>query len=263
MSNRLLRDYYEQLYAERDRLGRREGQLELVRTQELLGRFLPPPPAKIIDIGGGTGIYAAWLAALGYDVHLVDIVPAHVQEAMQIGAFNAIVGDARALPEPDGLYDVALLLGPLYHLLEAEDRLPALREARRVVRPAGLVVTAYISRGAVALDGYVKGWIDKPGVIHAIRDHIRSGVSPAHASGFGIIAYFHLPAEARAELAAAGLEALALYGVEGPGWIAPDFTERWQQAEARQVILESARICEEEPELQALSPHLLAFSRRA
>jgi SAM-dependent methyltransferase len=261
-TNPRLTEYYEQLYAERNRLGRREGQLELARTQELLGRFLPPPAAKIIDIGGGTGVYASWLAALGYDVQLVDIVSAHVQEAAREDAFGVIVGDACALPAPDGGYDVALLLGPLYHLLAAEDRLLALAEARRVIRPGGLVVAAFISRGAVALDGYVKGWIDKPGVIHAVRDHIQNGVSPAHASGFGVIAYFHLPAEARAELAAAGLEVLALFGVEGPGWIASDFNDRWQRTEARQVILESARICEEEPALQALSAHLLAFSRR-
>jgi SAM-dependent methyltransferase len=256
-------EYYEVLHAERDRLGRREGQLELVRTQELLGRFLPAAPAKIIDIGGGTGIYASWLASLGYDVQLVDIVPAHVQEARRVGTFTAFVGDARALPAPDGSYDVALLLGPLYHLLAAEDRLTALAEARRVVRPAGLVVTAFISRGAVALDGYVKGWIDRPGVIYAVRDHIQSGLSLAHASGFGKIAYFHLPAEARAELTLSGLEVVAIFGVEGPGWIASNFDDRWQREEARQIILESARICEEEPELQALSPHLLAFARRA
>lgn len=257
-----LLEYYEVLYAERDRLGRREGQLELVRTQELLRRCLPAAPAKIIDIGGGTGVYAAWLAALGYAVQLVDIVPAHVQAASQVGTFAAVVGDARALPVADAGYDVALLLGPLYHLLAVEDRLTALAEARRVVRPGGLVVTAFISRGAVALDGYVKGWIDKPGVIHAIRDHVQNGVSPDHASGFGTIAYFHLPAEARAELAAAGLAEVAVFGVEGPGWIAPDFNDRWQRAADRQLILESARICEAEPELQALSPHLLACARR-
>jgi SAM-dependent methyltransferase len=257
-----LLDYYERSHAERDRLGRREGQLELVRTQELMGRFLPPPPARIIDIGGGTGVYAAWLASLGYDVDLLDVVRAHVQDAAQNGTFGALVGDSRALPAHDGSYDVALLLGPLYHLLTAEDRLTTLREACRVVRPAGLIVTAYISRGAVALDGYVKGWIDKPGVINAVRDHIRTGVSPEYASGFGVIAYFHHPAEARAELAAAGLDVLACFGVEGPGWIAPDFDVRWTRPDARQVILESARICEQEPELQAISAHLLAVSRR-
>ena len=257
-----LLEYYEQLFAERDRLRRREGQLELVRTQELLGRYLPAVPAQIIDIGGGAGVHASWLASLGYEVHLVDIVPNHVQEAARVGAFTTVVGDARSLPTPDTTYDVALLLGPLYHLLAAQDRLAALAEARRVVRPAGLIVTAYISRGAVALDGYVKGWIDKPDVIHAVRDHIRAGVSPAHASGFGVFSYFHFPSEARAELTASGLDVLALYGTEGPGWIAADFDDRWQRSESRQVILESARICEEEPELQALSAHLLAFSRR-
>lgn len=258
-----LTEYYELLYAERDRLKRREGKLELARTQELLRRYLPPPPAQILDIGGGTGIYASWLAAHGYAVHLLDIVPAHVQEAARASTFSAALGDARALPVPDASYDVALLFGPLYHLLEAEDRLAALAEARRVVRPAGLVVAAYVSRGAVALDGYVKGWIDRPGVMRAVRDHIQNGVSPAHGSGFGAIAYFHLPAEARAELVPAGLEVLALFGVEGPGWVAHDFDDRWQRAEGREVILECARLCEDKPELQALSTHLLAFSRRA
>jgi hypothetical protein len=55
---------------------------------------------------------------------------------------------------------------------------------------------------------------------------------------------------------------LAMFGVEGPGWIAADFDDRWGRAEGREVILESARACEEEPELQALSGHLLAFARR-
>lgn len=258
-----LTEYYELLYAERDRLKRREGQVEFARTQELLRRYLPPPPARIIDIGGGTGIYASWLVALGYAVHLVDIVPAHVQEAARAGTFSAAVGDARALPVSDASYDVALLFGPLYHLLEAEDRQAALAEARRVVRPAGLVAAAFVSRGAVALDGYVKGWIDRPGVIRAVRDHIQNGVSPAHGSGFGAISYFHMPAEARAELASAGLEVLALFGVEGPGWVAHDFDDRWQRVEDREVILACARICEDKPELQALSAHLLAFGRRA
>jgi ubiquinone/menaquinone biosynthesis C-methylase UbiE len=254
--------YYQQKYVEGARLGRREGRLELARTQELLRRFLPPAPAKIIDIGGGTGVYAAWLASLGYEVHLIDIVPNHVQDAAQVGTFSAIVGDARALPEPDGLYDVALLFGPLYHLTDLADRLLALREARRVVKPAGLVVAAFISRGGVFLDGYVKGWIDGPGVIEAVREHIQGGASKNYAKGFGSIAYFHLPEEARAEVVAAGLEPLALIGVEGPGWIAANFDERWQREDARQLLFESARICEEQPELQVLSAHLLVFSRR-
>ena len=256
-----IREYYEQQYAERDRLTHSRGQLEFARTQELLRRFLPRSPAKIIDIGGGTGVYASWLASLGYEVHLVDIVPAHVQEAARVGTFSAVVGDACALPKGDGYYDVALLLGPLYHLVNTEERQLALAEARRVVREKGLIVAAFISRGGVFLDGYVKGWIDRPGTINAVREHMMSGASKIYAQGFGRISYFHLPSEARAEIVSAGLELLAFFGIEGPGWIAANFDERWQQAEGRQLILESARICEEEPELQVLSSHLLAFSR--
>ncbi len=251
--------FYEDSGAERERLDYREGQLEFVRTKELLNRFLPKLPIRIIDIGGGTGLYASWLASHGHDVHLVDIVPAHVEEAARVGTFTAAVGDARDLHDPDGTYDVALLLGPLYHLQTAEDRLKVLREARRVVRAGGMIVAAFISRGAVALDGYVKGWIDKPGAVKIISKQLQEGFARTNQSGFSEIAYFHLPSEACAELRSSGLEILAVYGVEGPGWIAPDFDQRWQQSGTRQIILESARICEDDPELQVLSAHLLAF----
>src|ERR687886_2158115 len=66
---------------EAERLLNSVGQLELVRTQELLTRYLPPPPATIFDVGGGTGIYAFWLAQQGYEVHLIDAVPLHIEQA--------------------------------------------------------------------------------------------------------------------------------------------------------------------------------------
>lgn len=138
----------------------------------------------------------------------------------------------------------------------------ALGEARRVVRPGELVVAAFISRGAVAMDGYVKGWIDRPDAIHLLKQIVRDGLSPADRGGFGAIAYFHLPSEARAEIESADLTVLGLFGVEGPGWIAADFDERWQRPDGREVILESARACEAKPELQTLKAHLLAFCRR-
>lgn len=58
------------------------GELELVRTQEVLRRHLPPPPATILDIGGGTGVHAAWLLAAGYTVRLLDLSPRHVARAL-------------------------------------------------------------------------------------------------------------------------------------------------------------------------------------
>jgi hypothetical protein len=108
-SDSRLLEFYERSGAERAPLVRREGQLEFVRTKELLNRFLPPPPARIIDVGGGTGAYSSWLASLGHSVHLVDVVPGHVEEASKNRTFSAVVGDARALPAPDASYESKVL----------------------------------------------------------------------------------------------------------------------------------------------------------
>src|SRR5579884_2126100 len=82
-------------------------QLEYARTQELILRYLPPAPGTIIDAGGGGGIYACWLAARGYRVHLIDPVPKHVDQARAASdkqpehpLASAEVGDARRLPHP-------------------------------------------------------------------------------------------------------------------------------------------------------------------
>src|SRR3954452_21687003 len=126
----VLRRFYWQDYDEDVRLVRSpHGRLEFARTVELLERVLPAPPARVLDVGGGTGVHARWLAAAGFEVVLVDLLPDHVARAARIDGVQALVGDARALALENGDFDVVLLLGPLYHLVEASDRLAALREA--------------------------------------------------------------------------------------------------------------------------------------
>jgi SAM-dependent methyltransferase len=144
---------------EDERLLRGVGRLELARTQELLTRYLPAPPGVVYDIGGGAGRYACWLARLGYQVHLIDAAPLHVEQALAASAAqpahplgSATVGDARSLQVPTAPTGSAgatseqdqaagaagvLLLGPLYHLTDRDDRIIALREARRITRPGG------------------------------------------------------------------------------------------------------------------------------
>ena len=76
-----------------------DGRLELLRTRELLRRFLPPTPARVLDVGGGTGVHAQWLVDDGYHVDLVDPVARHVEQAARVCA--ASLGDARALDAAD------------------------------------------------------------------------------------------------------------------------------------------------------------------
>jgi 2-polyprenyl-3-methyl-5-hydroxy-6-metoxy-1,4-benzoquinol methylase len=72
---------YYQSGREIGRLDKTIDPLELARTQELITRHIPPPPAIFLDIGGGPGRYAAWLAREGYEVHLIDAVPLHIEQA--------------------------------------------------------------------------------------------------------------------------------------------------------------------------------------
>jgi SAM-dependent methyltransferase len=89
------------------------------------------------------------LAGEGCRVHLVDIVPEHVQAAAKDGLLTAEVGDARRLTQADASVDAVLLLGPLYHLVDRAERTAALVEARRVLRPGGVL----LSRGHRTVHG--------------------------------------------------------------------------------------------------------------
>lgn len=142
-----VRTFYESVIDEGARLRTSaDGRLELLRTREILRRYLPDAPARVLDVGGGTGVHAEWLVEDGYDVDLVDPVVRHVEQAAKV--CRADVGDARALAAASDSYDVVQLLGPLYHLPDPADRAAALAEAVRVARPGGVVAAAAINRYA-------------------------------------------------------------------------------------------------------------------
>jgi len=157
------------------RLTAGHGRLELWRTQDILLRRLPPPPARVLDVGGGPGVYAEWLAGLGYAVHVVDPVPLHVEQAASLPGVTAALGDARALTEDEASYDVVLALGPLYHLIDRVDRVRAWREFGRVVVPGGLVAAAVISRFAGLNDGLRKDLIRDPSFAAVVDADLSEG----------------------------------------------------------------------------------------
>ncbi|MBU1228000.1 MAG: methyltransferase domain-containing protein [Actinobacteria bacterium] len=245
------------------------GTMEAIRTLELLGRHLPPPPARVLDVGGGPGFYARRLTAAGYEVHLMDPVPRHVDAASRPDGdlpapASACLGDARALEHPDGSFDAVLLLGPLYHLTDLGERMAALGEALRVVRADGVVAAAGISRFASAIDGLDRGLVDDPVFVDLMRRDLDEG---QHRNDTGnpnyfTTAYFHHPDELRAEMIAAGFGEVEVYAIEGISWAAPDLAERLADPDRRQVVLDIVRRTETEPSLLGASPHLLGIGRR-
>jgi ubiquinone/menaquinone biosynthesis C-methylase UbiE len=256
---------------EESRLEHGAFRLEELRSRELIERHVPAPPATVVDVGGAAGAYAFWLAERGYDVHLVDAVPRLVEEARRRNASTAHplascrVGDARALPIADESAAIVLMLGPLYHLVEASDRHTALREAFRVLRPQGVLVAAGISRCASALDGLARDLFRDARFASIVERDLRDGQhrNPTDRLDYFTTAYFHRPEELREELLAVGLRVEGLYGVEGPGWILPDLADRWTDLERRDALLRVARFLESEPSVLGCSAHLLAVGRKA
>jgi ubiquinone/menaquinone biosynthesis C-methylase UbiE len=255
---------------EATRLAAGPGLLERIRTEEIIGRYLPVPPAMIVDVGGGPGTYAAWLASRGYTVQLLDVVPLHVEQARQrfeaqgLTTARAGIGDARELPYAAESADVVLLLGPLYHLPAREDRLLALREAWRVVRPGGQVMVAAISRFASLLDGFFRGFVRDPVFRGIIEQDLGSGrhENPGDNPVYFTTAYFHHPGELPDELQEAGFRDVDMFGVEGPFWCLPDLDEIWSSDELRQSMLVLLRVVERDRSLIGASAHLLAHATK-
>ena len=261
-------DFYSE-HSDDERLALGWGRLEFARTKEIVLRHLPDCRLTILDVGGGTGIYAEWLGELGHAAHLIDITPAHVAQARAARRrlASAEVGDARHLTWPDASADAVLLLGPLYHLVQAAGRVRALAEARRVVRSGGIVFAVAICRFAPLLGSLVEAFFDDPAFYGVLT---RDLVDGQHRNTTGnprrfTTAYFHRPEELGAEMRAAGFDLIELLPVEGPCWLAAGsrsgFDACWSNPERRNKLLELACQVERDPMALALSPHLLAVGR--
>ncbi len=257
--------FYSEIVDEADRLvTTADGRLEMVRTQELLRRHLPSSPARVLDVGGGPGTHARWLVEDGYVVHLVDPIPRHVEQAKATGA-SVELGDARCLTADDGSYDVVLMLGPLYHLPERADRDRALAEARRVVKPGGLLAVAGINRYASLFEHAAYAHLHKESMRESIGVILATQVHDGKKAF--TTAYFHSGEQLRDEVAAAGFTGAEVFGIEGPAWSLLAAAERntgqsFRESSLFESALTAARMAEPHPDLLAASSHLLAVGRR-
>jgi ubiquinone/menaquinone biosynthesis C-methylase UbiE len=257
--------HYE-VYNEADRLIT-GNPLEYLRTVEIIKRHLPPPPAVVADIGGGPGVYATWLTQRRYRVHLIDLVARHVETARQAddtGLLSAEIADARQIPMSEGSVDAVLLLGPLYHLVGREDRVKALQEARRILRPGGVLFAAAISRFASAIDGAARDLLADPDFRQIVERDLIDGQhrNPTHDPRYFTTAFFHRPEGLLREVLEAGFIEAEILAVEGFGWTVPDLEGVLGNDPARDRLLAILRRLEAEPALLGASPHLLAVAHR-
>jgi len=257
---------------ESQRLFQGASQIELARTQELITRYAPPPPAIVFDIGGGPGVYACWLAQQGYEVHLIDATPLHVEQARQASLLQPDapiaeieVGDARDVNRAGTSVDIVLLLGPMYHLTERADRLTALREAYRVLKPGGILFAAAISRFTSALDGLRQALFDDPTFSPIVERDLTDGQhrNPTSHPSYFTTAFFHHPQELEAEVKESGFLYDKTLPVEGPLWLSQYAVDNFNDPERRERFLALMRRIEQEPSLLGAAAHLLAIAHRA
>lgn len=259
--------YYRQ-GREKDRLSDdATGVLERLRTWDLFERVLPAT-GRVLDVGGGAGVHAAWLARRGYAVELFDPVPLHVTQAQELAQslpagrrFIAELADARDVPREDDSADVVLLLGPLYHLVDAADRQTALAEASRLLRPGGVLVAAAVSRFAWPMDAYRQQLATDPAIHDSISYSLQTGKSVAERGPVSFWAYFHRPNEFEAEISRSGFHNVSVYGVEGFAWLLPHLDNILSEPTRRDQLLTLLRDLESESEILGVSSHLLAVAR--
>lgn len=110
--------------------------------RSLLMPLLPPAPARVADLGCGTGSLAVLLAEAGYAVSGIDLSAGMVKRARDKAGGSGLVvdfavGDASSPPWADESFDVVLCRHVLWAL---EDHATVLREWVRILRPTGRLV---------------------------------------------------------------------------------------------------------------------------
>jgi SAM-dependent methyltransferase len=239
---------------------------EFAVTLRALREFLPPPPARLLDVGGGPGRYAITLGQQGYSVTLVDLSPISLALAQEkarqahVTLQDTICANALDLSlVASAHYDGVLLMGPLYHLLAAEERAQAVREARRVLKPQGWLFATFITRFAPfrdAAQGYPEWILEDPPHMERV---LATGILD-HPKNF-TSAYLARPDEIIPLMESAGFETLTMIGCEGvvagheerinalsgPAW------ERWVDLNYR---------LGKDPALRGAADHLLYVGKR-
>lgn len=193
---------------------------EFAVTLRALREFLPPPPAVILDVGGGPGRYAIALTLQGYRVTLVDFSPTSLalaqEKVRQAGVTLDEIVHANALDLSAisaAKYDSVLLMGPLYHLLTPAERWQAVQEARQVLTPHGILFAAFLTRFAPLRDcarGYPEAIVENWAYVEPL---LTTGIDN-HPHGFAD-AYFAHPDEIVPFMERAGFVTLCLIGCEG------------------------------------------------
>ncbi len=261
--NRTIELFYTKA-SEETRLNKGMGVFEFERVKKLIEKHTSNSTIKIIDVGGGTGKYSAWLAQKGHHVHLVEPVPKHLTIAQNRASklknkFSVHRGESQNLDFANNYADLIILHGPLYHLQNEEDRISTIQEAKRVVKKNGIILAFAINYTASTLVGLLNGLIHKKSFFEMCKTEITTGIHNQPNDFPWILpeAFYHNPSQLKAEFESQKLTHLNTYAIEGMAWLDKDFFTSIQNDHRKKTLIELIEITENDPHLLAYSPHIM------
>jgi len=218
--SQFVRDFYNSNAAhEWERLDKPLCKIEFVSTLRLIDKYFPKQ-GRVCDIGGGPGRYSIELIQRGYTVTLFDLSDSEIQLArmqldrLGLSAEQLIVGDARDLSAlTSESFDAVLLMGPMYHIIEPEERAGVLRELTRILKPHGTAIVAYLNSWGIMRTGIVD-FADWYRDISTLRSMLNEHTFTGQRLSNFTESYWATPEAALAEVKKADLEIISYAGVE-------------------------------------------------
>jgi len=263
-----LEAFYNQA-SEETRLESGMGFFEFERIKSLIERHIKKPNVTIIDVGGGTGKYAEWLAEKGHTVHVIEPVEKHVKLAQKRAnklknKFTVTLGESQNLAIENEVADLVILHGPLYHLQKKEDRLQTINEAKRVLKKNGHILGFAINSSASTVAGLMQGLVHKKPFLEMCKTELTTGIHNPPKEFPWLLAdgFYHKPKQLKKEFTSKNLEIINLFAVEGMIWLDNEYFANMLNPKKKETLLEILKTTELDESVLAFSPHMMLVARK-
>lgn len=258
-----LNDFYNKA-SEETRLEKGMGIFEFERIKNLIQQHISKPNSTIVDVGGGTGKYSEWLAKKNHTVHLIEPVLKHIKLAEKRAkklknSFSVSIGEAKKLPFKDNSADLVILHGPLYHLQKREDRVTAIREAKRVLKKGGIILGFAINATASTVVGLMNGMIHANSFFEMCKKELSSGIHNAPKDFPFLLAdaFYHKPEDLKTEFLEQNLNFLNIFAVEGMIWLDNEYFANMLDKKKSKTLKALQNFTQNDEYLLPFSPHIM------
>ena len=233
----------------------RAASVEYLTAMRLFARYLQPH-SRVLDAGAGTGAYSFALAQLGHTVDALELASSNIHAFLQKDPAAAGItlrqGNALDLSVyEDESFDAVLLMGPLYHLAERTQQLRCLAEAKRVLKPNGLLFAAFIQNDMVILTEmcYDKAYL------------LRGSYNKQTFAVENVPFVFHTLAQCRSLVGETGFETLTEAAQDGVSELLAEHINALDEESFSQYLRYHFYCCEQ-PHMLGHSRHLLFVCRK-